>query len=216
MFDILPNAEITIENLNVDDERLENSGHFIHARANSNVIMNNVSFSKIGGTVATIISGGIVESDNKSVIYNCEDSEVTIIDAQVKSNSSTGSCIINCGSLTVSGNSKVTHNGYYAIRVHEGETAVLNDLDEDDNTVTIETDKFSTYALVFREKGNDNPPHLRASRLTAEIWASSCPVKPSRLTATLPYPRPTKMSAPTVLLCPERVKMKSPTAPPRL
>lgn len=49
---------------------------------------------------------------------------------------------------------------YSVIRVHEGEAAVLSDLDEDDNTVTIETDKFSTYALAFREKETDNtePP----------------------------------------------------------
>lgn len=37
---------------------------------------------------------------------------------------------------------------------------MLSDLDEDDDTVTIETDKFSTYALAFREKdtGNTEPP----------------------------------------------------------
>lgn len=49
---------------------------------------------------------------------------------------------------------------YSVIRVHDGEAAVLSDLDEDDDTVTIETDRFSTYALAFREKEADNtePP----------------------------------------------------------
>ena len=47
------------------------------------------------------------------------------------------------------------------LRVHDGETVLLPDLDNDENTVTIETDKFSTYALVYRDNasapGSDNP-----------------------------------------------------------
>ncbi len=42
-------------------------------------------------------------------------------------------------------------NTYSVIRVHNGETTVLPDLDDDENTVTIETDRFSTYALVYSE-----------------------------------------------------------------
>ncbi len=41
---------------------------------------------------------------------------------------------------------------YSLIRVHDGTTTVLNDTDSDPNTITIETDKFSTYALVYSEK----------------------------------------------------------------
>ena len=41
---------------------------------------------------------------------------------------------------------------FSVIRVHGGETTVLNDLDKNANTVTIETDRFSTYALTFTEK----------------------------------------------------------------
>ena len=41
---------------------------------------------------------------------------------------------------------------YSVIRVHNGKTDVLNDLDSDINTVTIETDRFSTYTLVYSEK----------------------------------------------------------------
>ena len=39
-------------------------------------------------------------------------------------------------------------------RVHNGETVLLPDLDDDENTVTIETDRFSTYALVYRDKAS--------------------------------------------------------------
>ncbi|NCC86569.1 MAG: hypothetical protein EOM05_01710 [Clostridia bacterium] len=38
---------------------------------------------------------------------------------------------------------------YCIIRVHDGVTTVLNDLDSDPNTVTFETDRFSTYALAY-------------------------------------------------------------------
>ncbi len=38
---------------------------------------------------------------------------------------------------------------FSVIRVHDGETTVLEDKDSDPNTVTIETDKFSTYALAY-------------------------------------------------------------------
>ncbi len=41
---------------------------------------------------------------------------------------------------------------YSVIRIHNGETAVLPDLDDDKNTITIETDRFSTYALAYSEK----------------------------------------------------------------
>ena len=51
---------------------------------------------------------------------------------------------------------------FAVLRVHDGETVLLPDLDNDENTVTIETDRFSTYALVYRDNassaGDDNPP----------------------------------------------------------
>lgn len=46
---------------------------------------------------------------------------------------------------------------YVVIRIHNGETAVLFDLDGDTNTVTIETNRFSTYALTYSEKTNAAP-----------------------------------------------------------
>lgn len=44
------------------------------------------------------------------------------------------------------------------IRVHDGNAVLLNDLDSEDGTVTIDTDLFSIYALVYTDKevsGND-------------------------------------------------------------
>ena len=43
---------------------------------------------------------------------------------------------------------------YKVIRIHNGEAAVLEDKDGNPETVAIETDKFSTYALVFTEKSS--------------------------------------------------------------
>jgi hypothetical protein len=39
------------------------------------------------------------------------------------------------------------------IRVHNGETTVLPDLDDDASTITFETDRFSTYAIAVGDKG---------------------------------------------------------------
>ncbi|MDE7194028.1 MAG: hypothetical protein K2O14_08670, partial [Oscillospiraceae bacterium] len=47
---------------------------------------------------------------------------------------------------------------YSVIRVHGGTATVLRDLDSDPNTVTIETDKFSTYALTYKEKTTTSNP----------------------------------------------------------
>lgn len=41
---------------------------------------------------------------------------------------------------------------YAVIRVHNGKADILNDYDNDENTVTIRTDKFSTYVLAYSEK----------------------------------------------------------------
>lgn len=41
---------------------------------------------------------------------------------------------------------------YYIIRNHNGEYTVLNDSDTDDGTITFDTDRFSTYALAYKEK----------------------------------------------------------------
>ena len=47
---------------------------------------------------------------------------------------------------------------YSVIRVHNGTATVLSDLDSAPNTVTIETDKFSTYALIYQENATPSNP----------------------------------------------------------
>lgn len=46
---------------------------------------------------------------------------------------------------------------YSVIRIHNGESSVLEDLDDNDATVTIKTDRFSTYALTVTENTQENP-----------------------------------------------------------
>ena len=43
---------------------------------------------------------------------------------------------------------------FAVIRVHDGGTEFLNDLDDSDSTITIETDRFSTYAVVYQDTAN--------------------------------------------------------------
>lgn len=43
---------------------------------------------------------------------------------------------------------------FAVIRVHDGEATLLSYPDNDENTVTIETDRFSTYAPVYRESAS--------------------------------------------------------------
>lgn len=40
---------------------------------------------------------------------------------------------------------------FKVIRVHKGTATVLDDMDDNENTVTIETDRFSTYALAYQD-----------------------------------------------------------------
>lgn len=44
---------------------------------------------------------------------------------------------------------------FAVIRVHNGETTVLKDLDDNDDTITIETDCFSTYAIAYKDSAED-------------------------------------------------------------
>ena len=48
---------------------------------------------------------------------------------------------------------------YTVIRIHGGETTILEDEDSDPNTVTIKTDKFSTYALTYQAKAAAAEPN---------------------------------------------------------
>lgn len=60
-------------------------------------------------------------------------------------------------SLKNVGNSKM--RTYAIIRVHDGKAELLADLDDSADTITIETDRFSAYAIVYRDTvsgGNDH------------------------------------------------------------
>ena len=46
---------------------------------------------------------------------------------------------------------------YYVVRDHNGEVEVLNTTVNDDNTISFETDKFSTYALAYVDQEAQNP-----------------------------------------------------------
>ena len=43
---------------------------------------------------------------------------------------------------------------YTLVHVHFGEVVVLTDLDDDPNTITVEVDRFSTFALAYSEESN--------------------------------------------------------------
>ncbi len=45
---------------------------------------------------------------------------------------------------------------FYIIRSHEGEYTLLNDMDNDPDTVTISTNLFSAYAIAFKQTDTDN------------------------------------------------------------
>ena len=50
---------------------------------------------------------------------------------------------------------------YAVIRVHNGKADILTDMDDNDDTITIMTDRFSAYAIVYKDEGgngdnNDN------------------------------------------------------------
>ena len=48
------------------------------------------------------------------------------------------------------------HKDYKIARVHEGQYSVLEDLDNAPDTITFETDKFSTYAIIYTPDSNTN------------------------------------------------------------
>lgn len=78
-------------------------------------------------------------------------------------------------------NELLNHNLEFAIiRVHDGEATVLKDLDNDPKTITIETDKFSLYTLVYRQIPVDKSAlkeainkanKLKEDAYTAASWA---------------------------------------------
>ncbi|MGI6153264.1 MAG: Ig-like domain-containing protein, partial [Christensenellaceae bacterium] len=66
------------------------------------------------------------------------------------------------------------HESYFIVRVHDGKTDILVDLDTDPNTITFETDRFSTYALVY-ESHNSSGGNTNADAGTSDATARSTP-----------------------------------------
>lgn len=50
---------------------------------------------------------------------------------------------------------------FAVIRVHDGKAELLTDMDNEEDTVTIETDRFSTYAIVWRDAANKDGGTVR-------------------------------------------------------
>ncbi|MDE7281482.1 MAG: hypothetical protein K2N36_07060 [Ruminiclostridium sp.] len=93
---------------------------------------------------------------------------------------------------------------YLVIRVHDGEAVVLSDLDSNINTLTIKTDKFSTYALAYSEKTTETPP-AKGSYNRSE---SKPPVESS---PGVSESEPSLKAAPTAV-SPNRLLRTAPTA----
>ena len=47
---------------------------------------------------------------------------------------------------------QVKNAKYYVLRVHNGETALLDDLDDEESTITIRTNLFSTYSILYENE----------------------------------------------------------------
>ncbi len=84
------------------------------------------------------------EIDNNRITITETDGKVTIV--------------VNVPDSLRNTASGVTRN-FAIVRVHNGQAEILNDLDNSANTITIETDRFSTYAIVYKDTvtgGNNN------------------------------------------------------------
>lgn len=67
------------------------------------------------------------------------------------------------------------HKHYSFVHMHNGIPTTLVDLDDDPNTITFETDRFSTFALMFDDEGNDEPKYTASitSNGNGKIYVSS-------------------------------------------
>ena len=61
------------------------------------------------------------------------------------------------------------------LRMHEGRLTVLPDLDDNPNTLTLETDRFSTYALAYTQAGQPAATPSPTLAPTATATPSSTP-----------------------------------------
>jgi len=83
-------------------------------------------------------------------------------------------------------NLRSTNRTFSIIRVHNGVAETLVDLDNDPNTITIETDKFSTYALAYKDEVTNTSATTNGTTTTtttATKTGDNTPVKPLALFA---------------------------------
>ena len=85
-------------------------------------------------------------------------------------------------------NTKKTRT-FGVIRVHNGQAVFLNDTDSDENTITIETDRFSTYAIVYKDtnkkgSGGGGGSHKNDSTDSSSNSAGTAPAAPSNTANT--------------------------------
>ena len=59
-------------------------------------------------------------------------------------------------------------NKFFVLRIHQGVGSLLFDTDEDPKTITIDSDQFSTYVLMYPGKGANTP--AANGRTTIVIW----------------------------------------------
>ena len=58
---------------------------------------------------------------------------------------------------------------FYILRIHQGVASLLFDKDSDPKTITVDTDQFSTYVLMYPGKAGANTPAAQ-NRTTIVIW----------------------------------------------
>ena len=60
---------------------------------------------------------------------------------------------------------------FVIVRVHNGTAEILEDVDSDPDTITIVTDKFSTYSIAYRDADKSNPYTGAAVPVSATVVA---------------------------------------------
>ena len=70
------------------------------------------------------------------------------------------------------------NRAFAIVRVHDGKAEILEDQDNDPNTITILTDKFSTYAIVYQDNAGtaDDNPNTGAVLIAAPFIAAAAAV----------------------------------------
>ncbi len=72
---------------------------------------------------------------------------------------------------------------YAVVRIHGGESTLLPDLDDDENTVTIQSDRFSTYALIYSEETGSSQPVEPATGERRSVADAAAVIFPAILSA---------------------------------